>query len=97
MSRELQTGSTGVAVEAVPEREVSCLSLGLQTCATAVGCSSGAWAWKFLFAVLQSAVAVVLGLSREGSKEKPWSEWSRRFFSILPIQLLMFGNSTGFV
>ena len=30
MSRELQTGSTGVAVEAVPEREVSCLSLELQ-------------------------------------------------------------------
>ena len=50
MSRELQTGSTGVAVEAVPEREVSCLSQWLQTCATAVGCSSGTWAWKFLFA-----------------------------------------------
>jgi len=31
VSRELQTGSTGVAVEAVPEREVSCLSLELQT------------------------------------------------------------------
>ena len=36
--------------------------------------------------LLQSAVAVVLvlGLSRERKeKEKPWSEWSRRFFSVL--------------
>jgi len=31
VSQELQTGSTGMAVEAVPEREVSCLSLELQT------------------------------------------------------------------
>ena len=30
MARDLQTGSTGVAVEAVPESEVSCLSLELQ-------------------------------------------------------------------
>jgi len=31
VSRELQTGSTGVAVEAVLEREVSCLSKEVQT------------------------------------------------------------------
>jgi len=29
VSRELQTGSTGLAVEAVPEREVSCLRSGV--------------------------------------------------------------------
>jgi len=40
VSWELQTWSTAEAVEAVPEREVSCLSAELQTWSTAVAVDS---------------------------------------------------------
>jgi len=66
VSRELQTGSTGVTVEAVPEREVSCLSLELQTCLLQSAVALY-WSWWFLacrgsckLGLLQLAVALVL-------------------------------------
>jgi len=48
VSPELQTGSTAVAVEAVPGREVSCLSVGLQRCTVHKG-----WGWKISCAKLE--------------------------------------------
>jgi len=61
VSRELQTGSTGVTVEAVPEREVSCLSLELQT-------------WLLQWAVALVLGMEVLASRRKirMRDEKPW-------------------------
>jgi len=77
VSRELQTGSTGLAVEAVPEREVSCLTLELQTWLLQWAVALY-WSWKILacrgsckLGLLQLAVALVLWMevlaSRSGS------------------------------
>jgi len=98
--------ATAVGCSLVLEWEDSCLSWELQTCAAAVGCSSGTWAWKFLLvqgaANLFTAVGCSLStggsssLRREGQKIVVFAS-ELRFSSVRSIQLLMFRNSTGFV